>query len=72
VPEFSFLFLIFHSFDANVVSAKENASGGNLTGLPNVLANKLGCDSNAINSLVCVYLGFFSVTVIEILNSDHS
>jgi len=30
--------------------AKENASGGNLAGLPKVPANTLGSDSNAINS----------------------
>ena len=30
--------------------AKENASGGNLTGLPKVPANKLGSDSDATNS----------------------
>ncbi|QCD87925.1 aconitate hydratase 1 [Vigna unguiculata] len=43
---------LFHRNTSSTPLAKENASGGNLTGLPNVLANKLGCDSNAINSLM--------------------
>ncbi|KOM50368.1 hypothetical protein LR48_Vigan08g119500 [Vigna angularis] len=52
----------FHRNTTLTPLAKENASGGNLTGLPNVRANKIGCDSNAINSLVCI----FSVTVNDI------
>ena len=56
-----FFFFFFGSdfvvcFDAYAVSAKENASGGNLAGLPKVPANTLGSDSNAINSPVCVFL----------------
>ncbi|KAG2397323.1 Succinate dehydrogenase subunit 3-1 [Vigna angularis] len=42
----------FHRNTTLTPLAKENASGGNLTGLPNVRANKIGCDSNAINSLM--------------------
>ncbi|WVZ04007.1 hypothetical protein V8G54_024813 [Vigna mungo] len=42
----------FHRNTAFTPLANEHASSGNLTGLPNVRANKIGCDSNAINSLL--------------------
>lgn len=41
---------LFHRNTATIPLAKENASGGNLTALPEVPANKLGTDFNAINS----------------------
>ncbi|KAH1142473.1 hypothetical protein AAZX31_12G095000 [Glycine max] len=41
---------LFHRNTATMPFAKENASGGNLAGLPKVPANTLGSDSNAINS----------------------
>ncbi|TKY66969.1 Succinate dehydrogenase subunit 3-2 [Spatholobus suberectus] len=42
---------VFHRNTATMpIRAKENASGGNLTGLPRDPANELGSDSNAINS----------------------
>ncbi|KAL3017559.1 hypothetical protein AAZX31_06G285600 [Glycine max] len=41
---------LFHRNTATMPFAKENASGGNLTGLPKVPANKLGSDSDATNS----------------------
>ncbi|CAJ1979049.1 unnamed protein product [Sphenostylis stenocarpa] len=43
---------LFHRNTASIPLAKENASSGDLTGLPKVPANKLGCDSNAINSVM--------------------
>ncbi|ESW04543.1 hypothetical protein PHAVU_011G103900 [Phaseolus vulgaris] len=43
---------LFRRNTASTPPAREDASGGNLTGLPKVPANKLGCDSHAINSLM--------------------
>ncbi|KAK7374576.1 hypothetical protein VNO80_08008 [Phaseolus coccineus] len=39
---------LFHRNTASMPLAKEDASGGNLTGLPKVPANKLGCDSHSL------------------------
>ncbi|XP_020234203.1 succinate dehydrogenase subunit 3-1, mitochondrial [Cajanus cajan] len=41
---------LFHRTTATMPFVKENASAGNLTGLPRDPANKLGSDSNPINS----------------------
>ncbi|KAL2328349.1 hypothetical protein Fmac_021776 [Flemingia macrophylla] len=41
---------LFHRTTATLPFAKENASAGNLIGLPRDPANKLGSDTNAINS----------------------
>ncbi|KAG5047574.1 hypothetical protein JHK86_016980 [Glycine max] len=49
---------LFHRNTATMPFAKENASGGNLTGLPKVPANKLGSDSDATNSPVQWYWYF--------------
>ncbi|RZB75170.1 Succinate dehydrogenase subunit 3-2, mitochondrial [Glycine soja] len=59
---------LFHRSTATMPFAKENASGGNLAGLPKVPANTLGSDSNAINSplLKC------SQVDIRLMGSGHA
>ncbi|XP_014520153.1 uncharacterized protein LOC106777138 [Vigna radiata var. radiata] len=54
---------LFHRNTASTPLAKENASGGNVTGLPKVPANKLGCDSNPINSLMYKASGLYTTVL---------